>query len=158
MLLKSINCLIRRVFCEFSDPWKHPSLHPNGQNKAIRVFREVPSPCTIPRKDVSLTGTRGHLRIDRRSRPSALRVATLVCLVLLAFLAVIQVTHVHASDSDADHCTLCIVMHSIVPLVIMLVTVVLVRLRTPAPVLLEVPSIVRYWHPTLFTRPPPAGC
>jgi hypothetical protein len=81
-----------------------------------------------------------------------------VCLVLLAFLAVIQVTHVHASDSDADHCTLCIAMHSVVPLVIMLVSVVLVRIGTPAPALLEVRAIARYWYPTLFIRPPPAGC
>ena len=93
-----------------------------------------------------------------RSKPSALKVVTLVCLVLLALLAVIQVTHVHASDSDADHCTLCTVMHSVVPLVIMLVTVVIVSLGTPAPALFEFRSIIRYWHPTLFTRPPPAGC
>ena len=52
-----------------------------------------------------------------------------MCLVLLAFLAVAQVMHVHASDSDADHCTLCLAMHSVVPLVIMLITVVLVRIE-----------------------------
>jgi hypothetical protein len=85
-------------------------------------------------------------------------VATVLCLVLLAFLAVAQVMHVHASASDADHCTLCVAMHSVVPLVIMLVTVVLVRIGTPALALLEVRVIVRYWHPTLFIRPPPAGC
>jgi hypothetical protein len=86
-----------------------------------------------------------------------LKAATVVCLVLLALLAVIQVTHVHASDADADHCTLCVVMHSVVPLVIMLVTVVLVRIETPALLFLEVRAIARYWHPTLFIRPPPAG-
>jgi hypothetical protein len=82
----------------------------------------------------------------------------MVCLVLLALLAVIQVTHVHAFDSDANHCTLCVVMHSVVPLVVMLVTVILVRIGNPAPVFLEVRAITRYWQPTLFTRPPPAGC
>ena len=82
----------------------------------------------------------------------------MVCLILLALLAVIQVAHVHASDSDADHCTLCMVMHSVVPLVVMLVTVVLVRIGTPAPVVVEVRAISRFWHPTLFTRPPPADC
>jgi hypothetical protein len=86
-----------------------------------------------------------------------LKAATVVCLVLLALLAVIQVTHVHASDADAEHCTLCVVMHSVVPLVIMLVTVVMVRIETSAPVILEARAIHRYWHPTLFTRPPPAG-
>jgi hypothetical protein len=84
-------------------------------------------------------------------------VATVVCLILLAFLAVIQVTHVHASDSDADHCTFCVVMHSVVPLVVMLVTIVLVRIETRGPALIELPAITRYWHPTLFIRPPPAA-
>jgi hypothetical protein len=105
-----------------------------------------------------LRGIQPGLRTGPNSKRSALRVATVVCLVLLALLAVIQVAHVHASDSDADHCTLCVVMHSVVPLVVMLVTVVLVRIETPAPVFHEVRAITRYWHPTLFTRPPPAGC
>lgn len=104
-----------------------------------------------------MTRLRARFRTDRHPKPSALKVTTVVCLVLLALLAVIQVTHVHASDSDADHCTLCVVMHSVVPLVIMLVMVVLVRIETPTPALLEVRAITRYWHPTLFTRPPPAG-
>jgi hypothetical protein len=85
-------------------------------------------------------------------------VATVVCLFLLVLLAVIQVAHVHASDCDADHCTLCAVMHSVVPIVIMLVTVFLVRIGTPAATILEVRAITRYWHPTLFMRPPPVGC
>ena len=109
-------------------------------------------------EDSLLIGIQTGLRTGPYSKRSALRVATVVCLVLLALLAVIQVTHVHASDSDADHCTLCVVMHSVVPLVVMLVTVVLARIGTPAPELLEVRAVVRYWHPTLFTRPPPAGC
>jgi len=83
--------------------------------------------------------------------------ATLVCLFLLALLTVVQVAHVHALDSDADHCPLCIVMHSAAPVVAAAVTVVLVRMGTPAPVY-EARVIVRHWHPKLFTRPPPAGC
>jgi hypothetical protein len=90
--------------------------------------------------------------------PNALKVATVVCLVLLALLAVIQVTHVHATDSDADHCTLCVAMHSVVPIVIMLVTVVLIRIEVLALGPLEVRVIARYWHPTLFVRPPPPAC
>jgi hypothetical protein len=42
--------------------------------------------------------------------------------------------------------------------VIMLITVVLVRIEVLALGLLEVRAITRYWHPTLFTRPPPAHC
>lgn len=84
--------------------------------------------------------------------------ATVVCLVLIALLAVVQVMHVHASANDADHCTLCVAMHSVVPIAIMLITIVLIKIDVLAPGLLEVRVIARYWHPTLFTRPPPAGC
>jgi p-aminobenzoyl-glutamate transporter AbgT len=105
-----------------------------------------------------LRGIQAGLRTGPHSKQSALRVATVVCLVLLALLAVIQVTHVHAFDSDADHCTLCVVMHSVVPLVVMLVTVILFRIGNPAPVFLEDRPAIRYWQPTLFTRPPPADC
>jgi hypothetical protein len=109
-------------------------------------------------EDASLRGIQADSLTNPHSKPGALKVAAVVCLILLALLAVIQVTHVHASDSDADHCTLCVVMHSVVPIVVMLVTVVLVRIETSAPEILEVRAITRFWHPTLFTRPPPAGC
>jgi hypothetical protein len=105
-----------------------------------------------------LTAIRAHLRSDRRLKPSTLGAATVVCLVLLALLAVAQVTHVHPIGSDADHCQLCVVMHSVVPFVVMVTAVVLVRIGTAALSLRGFSTIIRYWHPTLFTRPPPAGC
>jgi hypothetical protein len=37
---------------------------------------------------------------------------TAVCFILLALLAVVQVAHLHSNESDADHCPLCVVMHS----------------------------------------------
>ena len=101
---------------------------------------------------------RAGLRISSRSKQRALKVATVVCLLLLALLAVAQVMHVHASASDADHCTLCVAMHSVVPLAIMLITGILVRIEVLTPGLFEGRAITRYWHPTLFIRPPPAGC
>ena len=109
-------------------------------------------------EDLSLTTIWAHLRSDRRPKSSALGVATVVCLVLLVLLAVAQVVHTHPVESNADHCPLCIAMHSVVPLAVMVVVVVLVRFGTVAPVLLEIRAIIRYWYPTLFTRPPPAGC
>jgi hypothetical protein len=112
----------------------------------------------FPYRVIPLRGIRTGLGAARRSKPNALKVATVVCLVLLALLTVIQVTHFHASDSDADHCTLCVAMHSVVPIVVMLVLVVLVRIEVLTPGLLEIRSVTRYWHPTLFTRPPPTGC
>jgi hypothetical protein len=80
-----------------------------------------------------------------------------VCLVLLAFLAVCQVAHVHSSISEADHCALCVVLHSAVPVTAAAAAViVLVPLGSPAPVL-ETRAAIRRWLPTLFIRPPPMG-
>jgi hypothetical protein len=39
----------------------------------------------------------------------------------------------------------------------MAAVVVLVRIGTPSP-LVEARSVVRHWHPKLYTRPPPVGC
>jgi hypothetical protein len=74
----------------------------------------------------------------------------------VALLAVIQVTHVHAVDSDADHCPLCIAIHSVVPLVVLLPALGLVRIGNVAPALLDNRAIIRYWNAALFTRSPPS--
>jgi p-aminobenzoyl-glutamate transporter AbgT len=108
--------------------------------------------------DATLRGNQAHLRDGSHSKQKALRVAAIVCLILLALLAVVQVMHVHASDSDADHCTLCVAMHSVVPILIMLIMVVLVRIEVLTQGYLEVRAITRYWHPNLFIRPPPVSC
>ena len=105
-----------------------------------------------------MTAIRAHLRRHRRPKPSTLGTAAVVCLALLVLLAVAQVVHTHPVDSNGDDCPLCIAMHSVVPLAVMVVVVVLVRFGTAAPVLLEIRTIIRYWYPTLFSRPPPAGC
>lgn len=107
------------------------------------------------REDILLTGIRAHSRRDLRPKPSAFRVAIAVCLVLLLLLVAVHVAFAHSVDTDADHCSLCIVMHSVVPFLVMIVAVLLVRIGTAASVLLETCTIIRYWHPTLFNRPPP---
>jgi hypothetical protein len=104
-----------------------------------------------------LTGLQPDYRGSGRCKPHAFGVAALLCLVLLALLTVVQVAHVHALDADADHCKLCIAMHSAAPVAVMAAAVVLVRIGRPAP-LVEARSFVRHWHPKLYTRPPPAGC
>ena len=103
-----------------------------------------------------LKGLSGHNRTGW-TQPRRFAVATVVCLVLLALLAVVQVAHVHPLDSDADHCPLCIVMHAVAPVAVAAAVIILVQVGTPAP-LLEALAVVRPWHPTLFTRPPPVGC
>jgi hypothetical protein len=90
-----------------------------------------------------------------RRKPRAFGAAAILCLSLLALLVLVQVAHMHPLDSDADHCSLCIAMHSAVPVAAM-AAVVLVRMGTPAPVV-EARPVARHWHPKLYTRPPPAG-
>ncbi len=93
---------------------------------------------------------------DCRRTPRAFAVATVVCLVLLALLAVIQVAHVHPLENDADHCPLCIVLHSVAPVAVTAAVIILVHVGTP--VLVFEPRVVfRPWLPTLFIRPPPVA-
>ena len=93
----------------------------------------------------------------RRSRAVPLKAAAVVCLILLAFLAVVQVAHLHANVTDADHCPLCIVMHSVVPVSLAAIIIILVQVEC-ASVLLEPRPLIRSWSPKLFIRPPPAAC
>lgn len=86
-----------------------------------------------------------------------MQAATVVCLALMALLAVVQVAHTHPLESDADHCPLCIVMHSAAPAMVAAAVVVLVKIEARATVY-EAREVVRHWHPKLFTRPPPASC
>jgi hypothetical protein len=104
-----------------------------------------------------LTRIRTHSQGYLLAKPDTVRVAIAVCLVLLMLLAVVHVAFAHSVDTDADHCPLCIVMHSVAPLLVMIVTVLLVRIEAARPVLVEIRALVQYWHPILFTRPPPAS-
>ncbi len=99
---------------------------------------------------MSFSGT--NLRRGRKSR--AIPVIGIVCLVLVAMLAVVQVVHFHQNASDADHCVLCVAMHSVVPVAQAAAIIVLVQLGISAPDA-KARAIARYWHPQLFIRPPP---
>lgn len=77
-----------------------------------------------------------------------------VCVVLLALLAVAQVTHTHQGVTDADHCPLCIVMHTAAPVLTAAASIALIQVAVTAPVL-EVRRATRNRHSQLFTRPPP---
>ncbi len=102
-------------------------------------------------------GFETHTAGPRRTRSRVAVAITVLCLVLLALLSVAQVTHTHEVASDADHCQLCIVMHSVAPAVasVALIAFVLVARTAPVP---EVRPLARIWHAQLFIRPPPAGC
>jgi adenosylmethionine-8-amino-7-oxononanoate aminotransferase len=112
--------------------------------------------CILKARVGELAGFQTFLSGNRRAKPGALSVAAMVCLVLLTLLAVVQVAHVHPVDTDADHCLLCIAMHSAAPVAAAAAVVVLVKFERTAPVY-KAHTISRYWHPQLFTRPPPDG-
>lgn len=104
-----------------------------------------------------MTEVQAYFRRWRRAKPWALSLATVVCLALLALLTVAQVAHLHAQESDADHCPLCIAMHSAAPVAVMAAVLVMVKFAATVQ-FVEARAEVRYWHPKLFTRPPPDGC
>lgn len=80
----------------------------------------------------------------------------LVCLALLALLTFIQVAHVHSVDTDADHCPLCVVLHTAAPVAVAAAIIVLVEFEILAP-LIEVRPIRSRSQRQLFIRPPPAA-
>ncbi len=80
-----------------------------------------------------------------------------LCLVLLALLAVAQVAHLHSAPTDADHCQLCIVMHTVVPVAAAAAIVVIVQLGASTPNV--DPVVVAHKRQVrLFIRPPPVSC
>jgi hypothetical protein len=99
---------------------------------------------------------RSELQTKRRSerKPWALRATSLICLLLLTLLTFVQVAHVHPSATDADHCPICVVMHSAAPVAQVAAAIVFVRASAPVPVPV-LHAVARVWHCTLFNRPPP---
>jgi hypothetical protein len=109
-------------------------------------------------QDPAVTGIQTRMSDDHGSKPRVLKTAMAVCLIVLMLLALVHVADAHSTASASDNCPLCIVMHSVVPFLIVAIVMALIRIGTHAPELLEVRALVRYWHPNLFIRPPPAGC
>ena len=79
-----------------------------------------------------------------------------LCLILLATLAVAQVAHLHPSQSDADHCQLCIAMHTVAPVATAAAIIVIVQLGASTPQA-EPIVIARQRQIRLFIRPPPVS-
>jgi len=102
-----------------------------------------------------LTGRYPWMRSDYRARPKAFAAVILVCVALLALLAVVQVAHVHSVDTDADHCPLCVVLHSAAPVAAVAVAILLVQIEAVIPVVAFRP-IRAIWQRQLFIRPPPS--
>jgi hypothetical protein len=104
-----------------------------------------------------LTGLRTIFRDKRGAWPGFLPAVAMLCLVLLAMLAVAQVAHLHSNDTDADHCQLCIVMHTVVPVAAAAAVIIIVQLGASTPQA-EPIVVVRQRQIRLFIRPPPVSC
>jgi len=104
-------------------------------------------------REGSLITAYGEQR-NRRFNHGPLVWVALVCLVLLAVLAMAQALHTHDGISDTDHCPLCIVLHAAAPILASAAIIALVQVATASAVL-EIRPITRNWHAQLFTRPPP---
>jgi hypothetical protein len=104
-----------------------------------------------------LTGLKTIFRGKRGSGTGFFPAVAVLCLVLLATLAVAQVAHIHSSESDADHCQLCIVMHTVAPVAAAAAVIVIVQLGASTPQADPV-LIARRPQIRLFIRPPPASC
>jgi len=94
------------------------------------------------------------MRISRPARPTAY-VVVLVCLALLALLTFIQVAHVHSVNTDADHCPICVVLHTAAPVAVAAALIILVEMQACVP-LVQVKPVRAQWQRQLFIRPPPA--
>ena len=99
-------------------------------------------------------GIEQHRNESDGRNPWVVRATSLICLLLLALVTFVQVAHNHPAATDADHCPICVVMHSAAPVATVAPAVVFVRCvaAVPVPVL---HLVVRPWHCTLFNRPPP---
>lgn len=80
-----------------------------------------------------------------------------LCLALLAMLAFAQVAHQHANQTDADHCQLCIVMHTAAPAVAAAAIVTIIQFEPLAPAAEPLLPLQKR-QIRLFIRPPPASC
>lgn len=90
-------------------------------------------------------------------RPSGFVVGVLLCLALLVLVSFVQVAHIHAVATDQDHCPICLVLHSAIPIAAAAAVLILFQIAVAPPVM-ETRGLSRHWHPQLFTRPPPAHC
>lgn len=99
------------------------------------------------------------IQLGERGMPKhSFRVAIAVlCLVLLALLTFAQATHLHKNQTAAEHCQLCIAMHSAMPTVSAAAAIILVALGVPTRQA-EPTFVVQQRFFRLFIRPPPVSC
>ena len=91
---------------------------------------------------------------DAAARPWAFAACAVFCLALVVLVSFAQVAHIHATATDQDHCPLCIVLHSAVPVAAAAVALLLMQIAEHTPVF-EQCAVLLMWKTQRFTRPPP---
>jgi hypothetical protein len=82
-------------------------------------------------------------------------VVAILCVLLLGLLAAVQVAHFHSNQTLADHCPLCVSLHSVAPIAsVAAVAILLIQIGRSNPIL-EQQLAARRRDTWLFTRPPP---
>jgi hypothetical protein len=90
-------------------------------------------------------------------RSSALPAVAILCVLLLGLLAAVQVAHFHSNQTLADHCPLCVSLHSAAPVAaVAAAAVLLIQIGWSAAPILEQQFVARRRDTRLFTRPPPS--
>lgn len=97
----------------------------------------------------------------RRLHPERLRIngfgwRAVLCLVLVALLAFVQVAHFHITETDLDHCPLCLVLQTAAPVAMAAALILLVEISRRTPRYERVAAISRSCS-RQFIRPPPAS-
>ncbi|WP_420238151.1 hypothetical protein ACOBR2_00645 [Telmatobacter bradus] len=92
--------------------------------------------------------------LPKRLRFTGFGWKAVLCLALIALLAFAQVAHVHITETDLDHCPLCVVLQTAAPVAfaVMLIVLVEVGRRTPR---YERIAVVSRCRSRQFIRPPP---
>jgi uncharacterized membrane protein YqhA len=104
-----------------------------------------------------LTGFEAIFGRKRGAAKNLLPAVAVLCLLLLAMLAVAQVAHLHSNPTDSDHCQLCIAMQTAAPIAIAAAAIVLVPLGASSAPAIPAAVVCRF-QSKLFIRPPPVSC
>ena len=104
-----------------------------------------------------MAGLKAYFQGKRSAGHGFLPAVAILCLVLLSWLVIAQVTHQHANSTDADHCQLCMILHTVAPAAVAAIVIIMVQLGTSAPQS-EPIVVVRQRQSRLFIRPPPVSC
>jgi len=113
-----------------------------------------PNNCTL-KGEMELRGFTRAIRSAMRGKSKALPVIAILCVFILGLLTAVQVAHFHSSQTLADHCPLCVSIHSAAPIAAAAAAaILLIQIGRSTPVM-ETRPVVRRRNARLYTRPPP---